>query len=154
MEELKLKTDRLDQHVEILGSKIDQNTEGLAAAVLALSQMNTRQDRTERNSRWVLAGAVLLLGAFLVLGWVTWQQHQTSQRLSAVVDRSLCPLYGLIVGSYNPETRQLNTDGTFEGSDRQKYIQSYQDPNVGMFAAADALECKGNILVPPAKIPR
>lgn len=145
MEELKRTTRALDEDVKRLHDSVDQNT-------LALTQVHRRQDRSERKNRWIVAGAVLLLGGFLMLGWVTLQQYETAQRLSGVVDKSLCPLYGLIVGSYNPETRALNADGTLAGSDREKYIRSYEDPNVGMFAAADALECKGNILVPPARV--
>jgi hypothetical protein len=147
MEELKRTTRQLDEDVRALHDSVDQNT-------LALNQVHRRQDRSERKNRLFAVLTMALIGGFMLLGWTSWQQHQTAQRLSSVVDKSLCPLYGLIVGSYNPETRQLNADGTFEGSDRQKYIQSYEDPNVGMFAAADALSCQGNILVPPAKVTR
>lgn len=137
MEELKRRTDELDRHVQGLGEKIDANT-------LALNQVNVRQDRSERKSRFLVLAAVALLGGFLVLGWVVWQQHLVDQRVNNLVEQSLCPVYALVVGSYDPTSRPLNPDGSYEGSPRQKYV----DNQGVMLDAYRALHCRGQ-LVPP-----
>jgi len=138
MEELKRQTRELDAHVKELGDAVDANT-------LALNQVHDRQDRSERKNRALVLAAVVLLGICLVLGWVAWQQHETDQRLSIVVQDSLCPVYALVVGGYDPESRSLNPDGSYEGSPRQAYINNHQV----MSAAMDKLQCQNTTLVPP-----
>ena len=142
MEELKRRTTELDGHVTQLSDKIEANT-------LALNQVHERQDRSERKGRVLAMVAVALLGGFLLLGWVAWQQHRTDERLSVVVQDSLCPVYALVVGGYDPDSRPLNPDGSFEGSPRQLYINNH----LVMGQAYDRLRCQNTTLVPPRSTP-
>ena len=142
MEELKRRTTQLDGHVRALGDKIEANT-------LALNQVNERQDRSERKGRVLAMVAVALLGGFLLLGWVAWQQHRTDEQVSRVVQGSLCPVFALVVGGYDPNSRPLNADGSYEGSPRQAYI----DNHLVMSQAYDQLRCQNTTLVPPRSAP-
>ena len=142
MEELKRQNRELSDRVHHLAEVIDANT-------LALNQVHDRQDRSERKGRFLVLGAIVLLGGFLLLGWVAWQQHRTDERLSIVVQDSLCPVYALVVGGYDPDSRSLNPDGSYEGSARQKYIDNHQV----MSRAYDQLGCANTSLVPPRTNP-
>lgn len=64
--------------------------------------------------------------------------YSTAARQERVVQQSLCPLYSLIIGSYNPNSRPA-------GPERAQYEQAF----VLMRAARDALDCR-DPLVPPA----
>lgn len=139
MEELKRQTRELDVHVKALGDAVDANT-------LALNQVHDRQDRSERKNRFLVLGAIVLLGGFMLLGWVAWQQHRTSEQIGRVVQESLCPVFALVVGGYNPDSRPLNPDGSYEGSPRQVYI----DNHLIMKGAYARLECRDAALVPPS----
>ena len=138
MEELKRRTAELDGHVRSLGDKIEANT-------LALNQVNDRQDRSERKGRVLAMVAVALLGGFLLLGWVAYQGYRTDRQVTSVVQGSLCPVFALVVGGYDPDSRPLNPDGSYEGSPRQAYI----DNHLVMKDAYARLECRDTELVPP-----
>lgn len=138
MEELKRQTRDLSAQVLQLGDKLDANT-------LALNQVHSRQDSSERRSRLLAMIAVALIGGFLLLGWVAYQGYRTDQQLGRVVQGSLCPVYALVVGGYEPDSRPLNPDGSYEGSNRQKYDVNHQV----MKDAYARLECRNADLVPP-----
>lgn len=128
--------------------------EEVAALKLAVTQLNVRTGRAERASTRTSLAAVVLLVVVGLLGWLIYTQAQTSARLEQVVDQqqqqtnnAFCPFYALVLGSYAPNTRLLNPDGSFEGSDRQRYIAGFDGPG-GLRSQYAALPCTGG-LIPP-----
>lgn len=119
-----------------------------------VSNLNTRTGRAEKATfrSSVVIGVLMLI--VVGVGVIAWQNYQTSQRLAAVVaeqhrqsERVWCPFYSLILGSYSPGTRELNPDGSYEGSDRQQYIDGFEGP-LGLRAQYSELPCTGG-LIPP-----
>lgn len=101
--------------------------------------------RSDEHPHSPLAWDGVRIATVVVLALVAISQGVTitflfanSTRVESVVQRSLCPLYDLIVGSYNPNSRP-------EGVERAQYEQAF----VLMRAARDELECR-TPLVPPA----
>jgi hypothetical protein len=122
-----------------------------------VNNLNTRTQRAEKATfrSAVVIGFLLMLT--LGLGAQAWQNGQTSDRLDALiaartkqVDGAFCPFYQLILGSYDPDTRPLNPDGSYEGSPRQRYIDGFDGPH-GLRDQYAALTCKGNLI--PPRIP-
>lgn len=137
MEELKRKTDQLSERVERLHDTIGQNT-------LALAQAHKRQDRSERKSRLQAMVLVALLGGFLILGWIAWQLHQATEAQAQLRAEVLCPLYGIFIGAYDPESRNDNSDPRA----REKYEDAYNKIRRGW----TIMECTDPI-VPPRSEP-
>ena len=122
--------DGLSARAERLAAKV----EGLTMQV---GQLNRRAEEADRRGVRAIYALVVLGVILLVLGTVVWQQQRTAGRLEQVVQQSICPLYGLILGSYDPATRE-------EGDKRRRY----EDGFVVMRGAAAALTCTAP-LVPP-----
>lgn len=105
---------------------------------LSVEQLDDRTKRAERATRTGMWVSGLLLVVVALLGWVAAQQYQTAVRLDGLVQRSLCPVYGLVVGGYDPTTRAA-------GPDRDKYEANF----AVMRRAYDELRCSPTSLVPP-----
>lgn len=104
---------------------------------LAVVQLGARTARAEKVSiRAATAAAVLLLLVGLI-GWVVWQQRQTADALESLTQRSLCPVFALVVGGYDPSTRP-------EGPAREQYQRTFEV----MRQAYGELRC-ASPLVPP-----
>jgi hypothetical protein len=110
----------------------------------AVDKLNTRTNKTERTTIWVALGlAVDLVLSVAVAVLVSAQISVASDVQLAVARESstrqdaLCPLYGLLLGSYNPSTRA-------EGTARDQYNQAFQV----MRNAYNTLDCT-NPVVPP-----
>lgn len=126
----------------------------LTDRVVALNESVERLDARANRSARVLAVAVVgvVLGLILsVAVAVTLSaQGRTDARLEAEIAEqarirsdALCPLYALLVGSYNPGSRA-------EGEDRR----TYEDAFVTLRAAYTALGCAASSPVVPPAAPR
>jgi hypothetical protein len=111
----------------------------------AVEQLDRRTNRGEKVVIGVIVGLTLDLILSIVVGVVLIQLQGTTQIVSETQAReartrqdSLCPLYRLILGTYNPDSRP-------EGDARQTYIDQFKI----MREAYAALDCAGP-LVPPA----
>lgn len=111
---------------------------------LAVKHLDERTNRTERTTSWTGVAILILIGLVAALGWAIWQNHQTAQRVEELTQSSLCPVYGLVVGGYDPTTRALNPDGSYPGSGRQKYDQGFDV----MRSAWAALGCSSQDVIP------
>jgi len=110
----------------------------------AVDKLNTRTNKTERTTIWVALGlAVDLVLSVAVAVLVSSQISVASDvqlavaRESATRQDALCPLYGLLLGSYNPSSRA-------EGAARDQYNEAFQV----MRGAYNSLDCT-NPVVPP-----
>lgn len=112
---------RDDLAVTALGLKDE-----VARLRLQHEQLERRTGRAERKSGYTMWGAVALLAVVVVLGLLLFQQQQTANRLESLTQRAFCPVYGLVVGGYNPDTRPLNPDGSYPGSAREKYDATFR----------------------------
>lgn len=133
--------DRLAEQARVLADRVG----GLSTAV---EQLDRRTNRSEKIVFGVILGLILDLVLSVIVGFVLLELQANSEAVAATQEReihtrqdSLCPLYSLILGTYNPNTRA-------EGADRQAYIDQFKV----MRQAYDALDCTSP-LVPPA-IPR
>jgi hypothetical protein len=111
---------------------------------LAVQQQGERLATNERATNRGHVAIFVLVALLAVLGWIIWETHQNAERLEVVTQQSLCPFYGLIVGSYDPASRALNPDGSYPGSAREKYDQGFQV----MRGAFGALGCHGSDVLP------
>lgn len=121
-----------------LTEQAKQLTDKVGSLVLAVEQLDNRTGRTERATMWVVFGLLLDLVLSIAVALVVGNQIAASADVRQAVEREavtrqqgLCPLYALIVGNFNPNTRT-------EGPDRDRYISSFQTLN----EAYHALECK------------
>ena len=130
--------------MEELKALAKELTEKVSALALAVEQLDRRSARSDR----IMAGVVLglLINLVLVVGFAILVAglFEANARIEAAVAResqtrqdALCPLYSLIIGSYNPNSRP-------EGEARQRYEQAF----VTLRAAYESLDCT-DPLVPP-----
>lgn len=131
---------------EGLVAQAQKLAETVGALVTAVDKLDERTNRSERIVIGVVFGVLLSVVLSIAVGLIVWTQINTNGRLQATIDReaatreqALCPLYSLIVGSYNPGSRA-------EGEDRQQYEATFQ----AMRDAYDSLDCPGGV-VPPAQ---
>lgn len=127
----------LAHQVETLSARSEQLRD-------AVDQLRVRQARTERISLRTAVAGVILTVLLLVLGYVAAQQAQQRDEIDTITQHALCPLYALILGSYTPESRPLNPDGTYPGSAREKYDLGFAE----MRREREALPCTDE-LIPP-----
>lgn len=106
-----------------------------------LNRRTTRAEKVSGRAKKASGRASLTAGVLLVivalLGGTVWQQYQISGRLELLTQRSLCPLFALVVGGYDPSTRP-------EGVARDRYVATFASFRV----AYDELRCIAP-LVPP-----
>lgn len=113
-------------------------TDKVGSLVLAVDQLDNRTGRTERVTMWVVFGLLLDLLLSVAVAFVVGNQFAAAADIREAVNREsvtrqqgLCPLYALLIGTYNPNSRA-------EGPDRQAYVSTFQTLN----EAYQALECK------------
>lgn len=120
----------------------------------AAEHLTPRVDEMERTGRraraalWILGVFVVVLAALgAALGKVIVDQRDTTEQLTQVVQdqdrttqQALCPVFALLLGNYNPESRP-------EGAARDAYNQQFS-----LFSASyQALECRNGIVPPPIR---
>lgn len=113
-------------------------TDRVGSLVLAVEQLDNRTGRTERVTMWVVFGLLLDLVLSVAVALVVGNQFAAAADIREAVSREsitrqqgVCPIYALLIGTYNPTTRT-------EGQDRDAYIATFQTLN----EAYHALECK------------
>jgi hypothetical protein len=116
----------------------------VAALRLEVQQLREIATRATRVSMRAVFAIVVLLVLLGVVATNVWQQHETADRLESLTQRSLCPVYGLVVGGYDPTTRALNPDGSYAGSPRAKYDEGFDV----MRAAFGELACTSTDVIP------
>lgn len=133
--------DRLLEQAKVLADRV-----GALSDAVAL--LDIRTNRSERVVIGVIIGLALTIVLAIALGIAFIQLHSNAATLAATQERelrtrqeALCPLYGLILGSFNPQSRP-------EGEAREKYIKQFEV----MRTAYDVLDCAGPLVPPP--IPR
>lgn len=134
MSELEDSADRLAGDVAGLSERVDKLS-------LSLDQLGRRTSRTERLTTRNALVAALLVAALLIVGWVAYGQQQTANRLGDVTQLSLCPVFKLVLGGYDPQSRPA-------GDARAQYEQQFSV----MRDAYARLQCTGE-LVPPRTSP-
>jgi hypothetical protein len=134
--------DRLTEQAKVLADRV-------GALSLAVEQLDRRTNRGEKAVVAVVVVLVLTLTLSVVVAFTLLQQRQTQRDVQGAIDRetrtreeALCPLYGLILGSYNPASRP-------EGDARNTYIQQFQV----MRNAYESLDCQGPLIPPPSRQP-
>ena len=110
----------------------------------AVDNLNARTNRTERTTILVALGLAIDLVLSIAVAVLVWSQISVSTDLQVAIAResstrqdALCPLYGLLLGSYNPESRAA-------GPARDQYNQAF----VTLRNGYDSLDC-ANPIVPP-----
>jgi hypothetical protein len=126
----------LTEAAKMLGEKV-------SALALAVDQLDRRTNRSERITIAVIFGLALDLVLSVIVALVLISQSDINDRVSAAIAReaqtrqeALCPVYRLVVGAYNPDSRA-------PGPDREAYIADFKI----MRDAYDKLDCVG-IVVP------
>lgn len=119
-------------------------TDNVAQLKLSVEQLDRRTGQNEKVTVAVVVGLLLDLVLSVVAAFLLATQYSTNDRLQAAIERetktreeALCPLYGLIVGSYNPTSRA-------EGAARDAYNAAFDR----LREAYAVLECK-TTPVPP-----
>lgn len=134
MDELKRQVAQLHSDARALNNTTEANT-------AALNRVHERLDRSDKDRRRFITAliALAMLAAFLGVEAVRLEGAIRGQdQLRADV---LCPLYGLILGGYDPDSR--DPDGTKPDA-RRKYEETF----VVIREGYAALGCT-NALVPP-----
>lgn len=110
----------------------------------AVDNLNKRTGKTERTTIFVALGLAVDLVLSVAVAVLVSSQISVAGGLQSAIDRealtrqdALCPLYGLLLGSYNPQSRA-------EGSARDQYNQVFEV----MRGAYASLDC-ANPVVPP-----
>lgn len=100
--------------------ELAERAEALADEVSRLNREVEKLNRRGIRAVYAVMLLFLLLGG---MGILVFQQFRTSDRLEGVVQRSLCPVYGLVVGSYDPSTRP---DTGPKPTPRDQYVATFQ----------------------------
>lgn len=129
----------LIEHAALLTDKVG----GLS---LAVEQLDRRTVRGERITMGVVFGLALDLILSVAVALVLTNLVSTNDRLQGAIDReaetrqgALCPLYSLVLGGYNPNSRPA-------GADRDSYNATFDV----MRKSYDVLDCN-TPLTPPAQ---
>lgn len=130
--------DRLLEQARVLADRVGALSD-------AVELLDHRTNRSERFAIWATAVLALTIALSIALGVAFIQLHNNAENVAATQEReartrqeALCPLYSLILGSYNPDSRP-------EGEARQKYIDQF----AVMRTAYDSLDCTGPLVPPP-----
>lgn len=84
----------------------------------SVDQLHTRTERAEKISSRAVVGVGLMFVVMVLLGWVALAQQQTAEQLESLTQRTLCPVFSLFVGGYDPSTREA-------GPDRERYEEAF-----------------------------
>lgn len=110
-------------------AKLDHDVVGLTREIHHLN----------RRNRWVTAALYAIAAALIaVVAFVAYRAERTATEQEQLRSDVLCPLYGLILGSYDPDSRA-------PGAARDKYEQSYKVFRDGY----RTLRCAPEQIVPP-----
>lgn len=130
---------------EPLRSQAKELADSVAVLTVAVEQLDRRTNRSERITIGVVFGLLLDLVLSVAVAVVLANQVSISERVATAVEReahtredALCPVFGLLLGNYNPESRPA-------GPGRDQYIATFDV----MRRSYDNLSCPGGI-VPPA----
>jgi hypothetical protein len=144
MEELKRRAAQLDADVKDLHESTDKNT-------AALDRVHERLDRGDRDRKLMVAAMIaavlVIFGVAFVAVRAENTAHETAQiaqEQQIIRNQVLCPILARSVGAYEPDTRQLNPDGSYPGSARDRYVENWKL----LKAKYDLLRCT-DPLVPP-----
>lgn len=123
---------------------LSEQVQDLAVSTTRLANRTTR---AERVTAIVVIGLILDIILSVAVGFALLGQVQTNTALQAAVDReaqtrqvALCPVYGLVLGGYNPNSRAA-------GPDRDAYIASFKV----MTKAYESLDCTGALVPGPTR---
>lgn len=105
------RADRLGEKVDGLGVKVDRHT-------ASLKELGERQTRTERMSTRTAVAAVIAVAILAAGAWLGYRQFVLAEEQRRVTQEALCPVFGLLLGGYDPSTRP-------EGPARDQYIATY-----------------------------
>lgn len=120
----------------------------------AVDNLNKRTGKTERTTIFVALGLAVDLVLSVAVAVLVSSQISVSGDLQSAIARetstrqdALCPLYGLLLGSYNPASRA-------EGTARDQYNEAFRV----MRGSYDSLDCVNPVVPPrvdqpPATIP-
>jgi hypothetical protein len=100
--------------------ELAERAEALADEVGRLNREVEKLNRRGIRAVYAVILLFVLLGAMAIL---VNQQFRTSDKLEGVIQRSLCPVYGLVVGSFDPSTRP---DTGPKPTPRDQYIATFQ----------------------------
>lgn len=120
----------LDQLTKLTAetTKLRTATEGIVPTVQA-------EQRRSRTTRILLGVQAFVLLIVAVLGLALWDVVQRQDRTT---QQAFCPVFGLLLGGYNPESRPAGPDREAYNATFATFTSSYQ-----------ALDCDSPI-VPPA----
>jgi hypothetical protein len=115
-----------------------------------VNNLNTRTQRAEKATfrSAVVIGFLLLI--VVVVGVLGVQLYGVVNDQKRQNERVWCPFYSLILGSYAPDTRELNPDGSYDGSPRQRYVDGFERPD-GIRAQYGELRCTAPLIPPRAE---
>ena len=91
MDELKRRAAALDVDVKALTAAVDR--------------LGDRMDRSDRDRRWFVVAIVAVIAVVALIGYVAVRAERTARAQEQLRSDVLCPLYGLILGGYTPQTR-------------------------------------------------
>lgn len=121
MDELKRRAAQLDTDVKHLSTNTEANTAALVEVKKAVQRDRERNDRDRKATiAAMLAGLLLLLG----VGFVAFRAEQTARDQEVLRAQVICPILARSIGGYRPETRDLNPDGSYKGSERELYDEN------------------------------
>ena len=143
MEELKRRAAALDERVGRLDGDLVKNTEAMDRLTVAQQQLADRMDRSDRDRRWFTAAILAVVVIVVGVGLVAVRAERTAREQEQLRNEVLCPLYGLILGGYDPTTRP-------EGDARQKY----EDTFVIIRQGYGVLRCTSPLVPPRSDLPR
>lgn len=130
---------QLIEEAKALAGEVGDLTEEVGHLANGLDELGQRTSRAERIIAVVVAIGVVVLILSAAVGVILLQLGQAVDRESQTRQAGLCPLYSVIIGAYNPNSRP-------EGPQRDTYNQWFDT----MRAAYASLDCTQPIVPPPA----
>lgn len=143
-----------EQAGAILAQQAKVLADTVGSLALAVDQLDRRTNRSERMTIAVAFGLVidlvLSIAVAVLIGnlfTINGQLQQSIAREATTRQQALCPLYGLLLGSYNPTSRAA-------GPDRDAYNKAF----ITLRDGYESLDCASPIVppridAPPATIP-
>jgi hypothetical protein len=129
VEELKRRAAALDDDVQKLTGSVDR--------------LADRMNRSDRDRRWFVVGLIVVAIVVTMIGWIAVEAARNSRAQAQLRSEVLCPLYGIFLGAYDPNSRNGNPDPAA----REKYEDAYAKIRRGWAV----MECTDPI-VPPRTV--